>query len=507
MTYFKQNLQSYFRKPILWQLLVVVIFYSIYLITGITNHYLFRSYAFDYGVYNFAFWDYSHFHLSNCPIYDVNDSKANFLQDHFSLTLFFLTPFYWLLNWLTGTYTLIVLQTTLVVASGWILLKYITLKSNNSWIGLGAMLYYFLMQARYASFSNDCNLAIFSFCTIPFFLYYFERKKYLVSIIVFLIALVSREDMSLSFIFILATLIIIHWREKERLFYCTLLIILSISYFIILFTLIIPSLEEPGKHYSLFTFSALGENPLEAIKFIFNNPIKTFNLLFSNQLNDSKFDGVKTEFYLTYLISGGFVLIFRPQFIIWFIPIIAQKMLNDAPVRWSIDGYYAVPVATLIPISVFLIISKIKKIKYAYGASLLFCLLAWYATDHSFNRDLRTIPYTETLKENVFDANFFKSKLNINKVYQSLDLIPETAKVSASSLYLPHLSQRKCIYNFPHVGDAEFIVVHQLWDNFYIPEDQYLSTVQNYLHNSEWIIICNDFPFLLLKRKKIAMYK
>ena len=79
-----------FRKPFIWQLIVLLIFYSLYLITGITNHYLFRSYAFDYGVYNYAFWDYSHFHISPCPIYA---SKANFLQDHFSLTLLFLIPF------------------------------------------------------------------------------------------------------------------------------------------------------------------------------------------------------------------------------------------------------------------------------------------------------------------------------------------------------------------------------------------------------------------------------
>ena len=138
------------------------------------------------------------------------------------------------------------------------------------------------------------------------------------------------------------------------------LIILSILYFIVLFSLIIPLLEEPGKHYSLFNYSALGENPWEALKFIFNHPIKTFDMLFINQLNDSRFDGVKTEFYLTYLISGGFILIYRPQYLIWFIPIIAQKMLNDAPARWSINAYYAVPVATMLPISVFLIISKIK---------------------------------------------------------------------------------------------------------------------------------------------------
>ena len=354
----------------------MLFFCSIYLITGITNHYLFRSYAFDYGVYNYAFWDYSHFHISPCSLYGLNDSKVNFLQDHFSLTLFFLIPFYWLLNWLTGTYTLIILQTFAVIFSGWALLKYITIKSNNSWIGLGAMLYYFLMQARYASLSSDCNIAIFSGCLVPFFLYYFEIKNRIASVTILLLTLVSREDMPLWFIFILLTLIIIHRKEKDRVIFCGLLIVLSLSYFIVLFSIIIPSIEEPGKSYSLFNYSVLGKNPLQALLFIFSHPLKTLDLLFINQLSDPQYDQVKMEFYITYLISGGFILIFNPKYIIWFIPLVAQKMLNDIPARWSINWYYAVPIATMLPISVFLVISNIEKSYLKYGSSILFCLLA-----------------------------------------------------------------------------------------------------------------------------------
>ena len=495
------KIKSTFSKPLVWQLIVLVLFFSIYLITGVTNHYLFRSYTCDYGVYNYAFWDYAHFHISPCPLFDVHDSKVNFLQDHFSLTLFFLIPFYWLLNWLTGTYTLLILQTTAIILSGWVLSKYITLKSNNVWIGLFAMLYYFLMQARYASMASDCNLAIFSNCLIPFFLYYFEKKNYLVSVIIFLIALLSREDMPLVFIFILITLLIMHWKEKQRIIFCSLLIISSVLYFIILFSVLIPAIQEPGKQYSLFRYSALGQTPFEALKFIFAHPVKTFNLLFQNQTNDPTLDGVKTEFYITYLISGGFILIFKPQYIIWFIPIIAQKMFDDVPIRWSIYGYYAVPIATMLPISAFLIIGSIKKLYFKYATAVSFCLLAWLVTSYSFDKEQRALPWTWPLKENVFDASFFDSKLNINKVYKCLALIPADAKVSASNFYVPHLSQRRYIYMFPDVRDADYIVANQLWDNFMWSHELYLSAVQDYLHNPNWIVVANDFPFMLLKKK------
>lgn len=501
MTSLIHKIKNTISKPLVWQSIILLFFFSIYLITGTTNHYLFRSYACDYGVYNYAFWDYAHFHISPCPIFDIKDSKVNFLQDHFSLTLFFLIPFYWLLNWLTGTYTLLLLQTTAIILSGWVLSKYITLKANNVWIGLFAMLYYFLMQARYASMASDCNLAIFSNCLIPFFLYYFEKKNYLVTVIIFIIALFSREDMPLVFIFILITLIIMHWKEKQRIIFCYLLIISSVLYFIILFSVLIPALEEPGKHYSLFSYSALGATPFEALKFILSHPVKTFYLLFQNQTNDPEFNRVKTEFYITYLISGGFILIFRPQYIIWFIPIIAQKMFDNIPTRWSIYGYYAVPVATMLPISAFLIIGSIKKVYFKYATGVAFCLMAWYATSYSFDKDQRAMRWTWPLKENIFDASFFDSKLNINKVYKSLALIPADAKVSASNFYVPHLSQRRYIYMFPDVRDADYIVAHQPWDNFMWSHELYLAAVQDYLHNPNWVVVVNDFPFLLLKKK------
>src|ERR1700739_2773851 len=116
---------------------------------------------------------------------------------------------------------------------------------------------------------------------------------------------------------------------------------------------------------------------------------------------------------------------------------------------------------------------------------------------HSFRQEPRTLPRNVAFKENVFDASFFDSKLNINKVYKCLALIPADAKVSASNFYVPHLSQRRYIYMFPDVRDADYIVANQLWDNFMWSHELYLSAVQDYLNNPNWIVVANDFPFML----------
>ena len=146
---------------------------------GIMNHYYFRSHVDDYGNYNFAFWDYSHFRISPLP-----NHSGNFLQDHFSFLLMYFIPVYWLLNWLTGTYTLIIIQNGLILLAAWYTYKLIKLKTENLWLGAGVLVYYFVLLGRYSTFACDVNLAVMSACLIPVFLYYFERKKYLLSLII-----------------------------------------------------------------------------------------------------------------------------------------------------------------------------------------------------------------------------------------------------------------------------------------------------------------------------------
>jgi len=353
--------------------LTLIFFSIIFFITVITNHYFFRTFAYDYGSYNFVFWDYSHFKTSICPIYPT--TSIIFLQDHFSFTLMYLIPIYWLLNWLTGTYTLLLTQTVLILFSGWIVYKLIVLKTDNVWLGLAALLHYFLLQGRYSTFTGDVNIAVIVSCMVPFFLYFFEKKKYLAASVIFILALFSRENMPLWFIFIMFVLVMWHRKEKKILFICLGYTLFSILYFVVLFKFFIPLFETPNKSYSLFNYSALGPDPSSAISFVFKHPIEVFRMFFQNHLGRPEFDGIKYEFYWVYIISGGFMLMYRPQYIIWFIPIVAQKMLNDSPLRWGIEWYYSIEVVTLLPIAVFIIIGEVKMKMLKYGLAVLVVFL------------------------------------------------------------------------------------------------------------------------------------
>jgi uncharacterized membrane protein len=459
--------------------LIIAFFGLLLFFMGIINHYYFRTVTFDYGNYNIAFWDYSHFRLSPMPTY-----PGNFLQDHFSFTLMYFIPVYWLLNWLTGTYTLIIIQYSMVLLAAWYTYKLVMLKTDNIWLGAGVLVYYFVLLGRFTTFSGDVNLAVLSSCFIPIFLYLFEKKKYLVAFIILILSLFSRENMPLWFIFIFIVLIILHWKDRQAVILSILGILISLIYFILIFKIFIPLIETEEKQFTLFNYAALGAGPGEAFLFVLQNPVHTIKLFFINHLNDPAYDWVKAEFYIVCMVSGGFILFLRPQYLIWFIPIVAQKVLNDSFIRWGISTYYSIEVITMLPLSVFLTISSVKKRKIQNILVIIVLAFTIFMTLYKLEPKNVQIPWTmNPSKEKFYAKEFYQPVLNVQNTNKLLKLIPPGARVSASDHLLSHLAQRKAIYLFPTVKDAEYIVFSVYDNNFNY------SRMENEKRRNEYLLV------------------
>lgn len=479
--------------------LLVLIGFGIVLFTmGILNHYFFRTYAHDYANYNFALWDYAHFRISPLKTF-----KGTFLQDHFSFTLMYFVPVYWLLNWLTQTYTLILIQYSLVLVAAWYSYKIIKLKTDNLWLGVGVLVYSFVLLGRYTTFTADVNLAVISACFIPIFIYCFETKKYLIALGILILSLFSRENIPIWFVFIFIVLIIQHRKDKKAILYSLIGIAISIVYFILLFKVFIPSVGTPGIKFALFNYSALGATPGEAITFIINNPFESIKMFFINHSNDPVNDWVKAEFYWVYLISGGFVLLMKPQYLIWFIPIVAQKVLNDNPFRWGIGTYYSIEIVTLLPLSVFLVLSSLRSQKLQTGLAIALCIATITVTIHKLDQSNNKTAWAfNPSKSKPYDKRFFDSPFDIKVVNRLIKQIPPNAKVSASNYILPHLAQRQFIYFFPVVEDAEFIIFSALDDCYLFSHEINEENRNKFLDDPHWEIISKEYPLYLLRHRE-----
>jgi uncharacterized membrane protein len=308
--------------------------------------------------------------------------------------------------------------------------------------------------------------------------------------------------MPLYAIFIFIVLLIWHRKEKQVVIYCLSGMVLSVCCFLLIFKILIPAVDTSQVHYELFQYSVLGNTPGEALLHGIKRPIDTFKMLFQNpNPSDHTDDNVKMEFYIVYLISGGFLLFLRPQYIIWFMPILAQKMFNDASIRWSINAFYSDGVVTLLPISVFLTISVLKRKWVRYSLAIAVCILAFSVTWYEMNPGHR-VTWDSTIKENIFADDFFHARFDAAKIHTDLKLIPPDAKVCASEALLPHLAQRKFVYEFPDVEDAEYLAVFTFHNYYLIDEKTYSKVLDSYILNPSWKMIAYDPPFLLMKRIK-----
>lgn len=265
----------------------------------------------------------------------------------------------------------------------------------------------------------------------------------------------------------------------------------------------IPETETIEKKFTLFNYSALGSNPGEALSYIIHHPIESCKMAFVNHLDDPAYNGIKAEFYLVYLISGGFALFYRPKYLVWFIPIIAQKVLNDSFVRWGISTYYSVEVITLLPVSVFLSLSSVKQKITQNIFTAIICIATIGTTFYKLNPENCKVSWLmNPAKERFYDKVFFTPPFDVGRVNQLLRQIPEDAKVSASDHLLPHLAQRKIIRLFPSIEDVDYIVFSVFDDYFMISHEENERNRNRYFSDSNWVLIDEEFPVFLFKAKK-----
>ena len=480
--------------------IILLFFLLLFLLMNFCDHYFFRTIAYDYGAYNFAFHDYAHFRNSLSPLYGPHNFK--FIQDHVSFTLVLFVPLYWMFAWLTGTYTLLFIQTFLIILGGWAVYRLLEFKTSDKLIAICGLLYYFLLYGRWSSIVMDCNLAIMASSVVPVFIYFTERKKWHFAVAALLFILLTREDMALWMVFIGMFLLVLHRGDRMYRNFSLLVIALSLAYFVFVFSLFIPLIETAEKKYTLFNYSALGKGPMEALGFIILHPVKTFLLFFQNNSDDPNFNNAKLEFYAVYLLSGGLILFFRPIYLLLFIPILAKKMLNDSPVRWGIELYYSIEFVSIMPIAVYLVLSSLRDRLLQKVLAVLVCTVTLAVTIYEFNTRHHIIQWWDNSKYAFYAPGMYKADFNAPLIHHYLGKIPVHAKVSASCKLLPHLAFRKNIYYFPRVNDAEFIAVFRKEDSYPLSQADFDREVEKYTASREWKILADEFPLLILERVK-----
>ena len=79
-------------------------------------------------------------------------------------------------------------------------------------------------------------------------------------------------------------------------------------------------------------------------------------------------------------------------------------------------------------------------------------------------------------------------------------MIPDDAVVCAQSPFLPHLSLRDHIYQFPGINKAEYLVFSLKENPYPLTQDAFGQTIDEIMTSGQWEQLYGDDGLYILKR-------
>lgn len=493
------------RKKIIF-CVILLIFGIIYCQISLINHYLFRTYSLDLGMFNHAIYDFSHFRMNYFTL-DVQADEINYFADHFSPITVLLSPFYYLF----GSYTLLIIQIASIIFGGIGIYKFASEHFKNSYLPLIFLIHFFSIWGIYSALSYEFHTNVLAAMFVPWLIYYYQKNNITAFVIFFILILISKENMPLWLIFIVLGLLFEKTKDnhqnfglKNALKFEIPLIILTLAYFIIVVGIVMPLLNTKGESGTIsnqiLRYGHLGNSLSEILTNIIMHPINTFQLFFESTLSEPLTHGIKSELHFMFLVAGGFTVFYCPQYLIMLIPIYAQKFLTLEPVIWGINSQYSIELVPLISLALISFVSKIKSIKRSYF--LVFMITIFTITsNYSTIETRKSIWYNS--QNTIFYAKYhYETTLDVAKIREALKLVPDDAIISVSSTLGPHLAFRKKIYHFPVVKDAEYIVATTSENTAFYPlsGEEYFRLIDEYKHSKSYSIEYEMNDLIILKK-------
>ncbi len=475
---------------------ILLLFATIYCLISLVNHYNYRTYAFDLGIYNNCLYQYGHFHKNPYPYlhYMFND----FLADHFSLYTVILSP----LHYIFGSYTLLYIQILSILFGAVGIYKVVQNRFTDYLLPEIAMIHYLSFFGIYSALSFDYHDNTVSAMLLPWFIYYYDLKKTKWTVFFAILIVIGKENMPIWLAFVCAGLFLLNYKDKGKRNLALLISIASVIYVVVIIKIVMPSLDAKMAQngYHAFQYSILGSNAQEVFSNLTHHPLVIFKSLFFNHMPQySELKDIKKELYLCLLYSGGFMLFFRPQYLIMLLPIIAQKVLSDDFGKWGINNHYSIEFTPIIVICFYDGISFIKNKKILYASCLVVCISTALLTLKKIEK--RHSFYYNKVNTAFYTKKHYQCEFNRQEIKRVMKLIPENANLSALNMFCPHLSFRKKIYQFPDISDADYILLADTPSAYPIKEEELQIKIQEYKQATDWELLSASKGIYLFRKK------
>jgi uncharacterized membrane protein len=337
---------------------------------------------------------------------------------------------------------------------------------------------------------------------LPWFIYYFDLKKTKWTIFYAILIVIGKENMPIWLAFVCAGLFLLNFKDKGKRNLSLILGIASLVYVVLIIKVVMPSLDDnvAKNGYNAFKYSVLGSNFNEILFNLTHRPFFILKIFFYNHiLQYPELNDIKKELYLCLLYSGGFMMVIKPQYLIMLLPIIAQKVLSDDFGKWGINNHYSIEFTPIIILCFYDALSYFKNKKIIYPAAVVVCISTGLLTYNKIEK--RHSIYYNKLNTSFYIKEHYKSEFSRREVKKVMKLIPDTASVSASSMFCPHLSFRKNIYQFPDVHNATYVMLAKTETAYPINSNELNAKISEFLNSPDWLTLSSDKGIYLFRRK------
>ena len=460
-------------------ILINGVFLLIYSLIGFVNHYNFRTYSLDLGIYTRAVYDYAHFHFNYADVFKVQ--HENILADHFDPILILISPLYYLF----GTYVLLVAQIAFVHLGAIGIYKIAIQQLQNKTLALLAMTSFLAFYGIFSALSFDVHTNVFAAMLIPWLFYFFINAKWVHVFVFSALVLLCKENMALWLIFIGFGLAWLSYKEKKKRNIALIISLISAIYFVCITMIIMPALSAHA-NYAHMRYDVLGNSFGEILSNLLKHPFAAIAVLFKNHLPDSTFNYYKIETHVFVLLSGGFLLFLKPQYLLMLVPIYFQKMFHNTSSIWSVSMHYNIEFTPILILCFISVLSTFQSEKNKIIFSSIYTVLVIGVTirlcDH-------TIGFVDKTRLRFYQVDHYQSDFDTQAVYSALNKIPKNAVVSAENMFVPHLIDRKMAYQYPIVKEATYILLSDDSHSYPLATNELLRQIDSLKLSTNWRLL------------------
>ena len=386
---------------------------------------------------------------------------------HNDIFLAFLAPFYFIYS---GPETLLVIQ-TVATALGALAVYGISniifeKKSNVHLISLFFSFAYLMYPALQRANQFDFHAVVLATPLLLFMYYFYLRKKYTLSSLCALGALLTKEQVGLTIAFFGIFVAITAFKQiknavvqKKEFIFAGILAFVGIGWFVLSMAYIIPYFRQ-GVHFALSYYGDFGDTPKGILLGLFSNPPLVMHYVFREDT---------LEYLVAVLGPLGFLSLFSPVHLLIAAPEFAINILSQSGAMRNIYFHYTAVTTPFIFISTLygfqFLLNKIRRIQqytwFIIAIFITFTLLISAVSSplpYSLGKEVHPIFWPAQERFEAFKWQKIVADNNI--------------KVMASGNMGPIFASRRYFYNFSERYDlADYIVlshddVYNGYENF-----------------------------------------